>query len=93
MDKFTDLLRLAAQLNSPHDYTVFIYFNGHVENIDVVVHPHGWESSADRKYTDRECFYFSETGRDSKTTEEAIAAACQWLRDHYESNNYQKAPA
>ena len=91
MDKFTDLLRLAAQLNSP-EYHIFIDFSGHIETLFLEVCPGGWKKEGNPEEANHKYFCF-DTDLTTQTTEEVITAACQWLQNHYESHKHQKAPA
>ena len=86
--QLADLLRLAIELNSP-EYHVFIEFSGHVESLSVVVYPGGWVPNKSRKEEDLWMEYLDTPQRGTKTTEIAIAAACQWLLNHHK--NYREA--
>lgn len=86
--QLADLLRLAIELNSP-EYHVFIEFNGHVENLRIGVYPGGWARDKGRKEEDYWMDYLDTPQRGTKTTEIAIAAACQWLLNHHK--NYREA--
>ena len=74
--QLADLLRLAIELNSP-EYHVFIEFNGHVESLCIGVYPGGWARDKGRKEKDDWMDYLDTPQRGTKTTEIAIAAACQ----------------
>ncbi len=86
--QLADLLRLAIELNSP-EYHVFIEFNGHVESLCIGVNPGGWVRDKGRKEEDCWMDYLDTPQRGTKTTEIAIAAACQWLLNHHK--NYREA--
>ena len=86
--QLADLLRLAIELNSP-EYHVFIEFNGHVESLCIGVYPGGWVRDKGRKEEDCWMDYLDTPQRGTKTTEIAIAAACQWLLNHHK--NYREA--
>ena len=84
--QLADLLRLAIELNSP-DYHVFIEFNGHVESLCIGVYPGGWVRDKGRKEEDCWMDYLDTPQRGTKTTEIAIAAACQQAGTGGEWNN------
>ena len=77
-----DLLRLAIELNSP-EYHVFIEFNDHEESLCIGVNPGGWVGDKGRKEEDCWMDYLDTPQGGTKTTEIAIAAACQWLLNHH----------
>ncbi len=88
-----NIIELAYKLNAP-DFTVFVEYSGHVEQLSLRVHVGGWKNTThlseetypEYKKNRREYNYYI----DPQNPELADKLACEWLNkihDEYRGNN------